>query len=56
MARHLASQLLVFATGAEIEFADRDRVEQIVDQGRATGHPIRTMIHQVVQSDLFRQP
>jgi len=55
VARHLASQLLVFSTGAEIEFADRDTVEQIVEQGRTDGHPIRTMIHQVVQSDLFRR-
>ena len=55
VARHLASQLLVFATGAEIEFADRDGVEQIVDHGRTMGHPVRTMIHQVVQNDLFRR-
>ncbi len=55
VARHLASQLLVLATGAEIEFADRDSVQQIVDEGRAAGHPVRTMIRQVVQSDLFRR-
>ena len=55
VARHLASQLPVFATGAEIEFADRDTVEGIVEQGRSGGHPVRTMIHRVVQSDLFRR-
>ena len=55
VARHLASQLLVFSTGAEIEFADRDTVEGIVEQGRSEGHPVRTMIHEVVQSDLFQQ-
>ena len=55
VARHLASQLLVFSTGAEIEFADRDTVEGIVEQGRNDGHPVRTMIHEVVQSDLFRR-
>jgi len=54
VARHVVSQLLVFSTGAEIEFADRDTVERIVDQGRDAGFPIRTMIHEVVQSDLFR--
>ena len=53
VARHLVSQLLVFATGAEIEFADRDAVEQIVAQGTDEGHPVRAMIHGVVQSDLF---
>lgn len=56
VARHLASQLLVFSTGAEIEFADRDAVERIVAHGRDQGHPIKTMIHQVVDSELFRRP
>lgn len=55
VARNLASKLLVFATGAEIEFADRDAVEEIVSNGRGNGHPINSMIHQVVQSDLFRR-
>ncbi len=52
--RHVASQLIVFSTGGQIEFADRDAIEQIIDQGRNDGHPVRTMIHRVVQSDLFR--
>jgi hypothetical protein len=55
VARNLASKLLVFSTGAEIEFADRDAVEEIVMSGRDSGHPIKTMIHSVVQSDLFRR-
>ena len=54
VARHLASQLLVFGTGAEIDFADRDAVEQILGDGRDDGFPIRTTIHEVVQSDVFR--
>ena len=54
VARHLASNLLVLATGAAIEFADRDAVEQIVEEGRTDGHPVRAMVHRVVRSDLFR--
>ena len=54
VARHLATSLVVFATGAEAEFADRDSIEQIVDQGRSDGYPLRTMIHRVVGTDLFR--
>ena len=54
VARHVASQLIVFSTGGEIEFADRDVIGQIIDQGRNDGHPVRRMIHRVVQSDLFR--
>ena len=53
VARHLASSLLVFSTGAEVEFSDRDAVERIVAEGRNERHPVRTMIHRVVQSDLF---
>ncbi len=54
VARNLASQLLVFTTGAEIEFADRDALETIVARLGDDGYPIRSMIHEVVQSDLFR--
>ena len=53
VARHLVSQLFVFSTGADIEFADRGAVDAIVEAGRAEGHPVRTMIHRIVGSDLF---
>ena len=54
VARHLTSQLLVFGTGAEIDFADREAVEQILARRRDGGYPVRTLIHDVVQSDVFR--
>jgi len=54
VARHLVSQLLVYSTGAEIEFADRAGVEEIVAKLRTDDFPFRTMIHEVAQSDLFR--
>ena len=54
VARHLTSQLLVFGTGAEIDFADRDAVEQILARRSDAGYPIRTIIHDVVASDVFR--
>ncbi|MCY3844860.1 MAG: DUF1592 domain-containing protein [Acidobacteria bacterium] len=54
VARHLTAQLLVFSTGAEIEFADRDAVETIVARLGDDDYPIRTMIHEVARSDLFR--
>ena len=54
VSRNVVSKLLVYATGAEIEFADREAVEQIVAKLRADGYPMRTMIHEVVDSDLFR--
>ena len=54
VARHVVSQLLVYATGAEIEFADRDEVERLVAELGDREYPIRTMIREVAQSDLFR--
>jgi hypothetical protein len=54
VARHLTSQLLVFGTGAEVDFADRDAVEQILARRHEEGFPVRTLIHDVVQSDVFR--
>ena len=54
VARHLVSQLLVYSTGAEIEFADRDGVEDVVEKLSDDGYPFRTMIHEVTKSDLFR--
>ena len=54
VARHVVSQLLVYATGAEIEFADRDEVDRLVAELGDRGYPIRTMIREIAQSDLFR--
>ncbi len=54
VARHFISQLVIFATGGEIEFADREELSEIIKQTSANGNPVRTIIHNVVQSNLFR--
>ena len=54
VARHLISQLVVYSTGAEIQFADREVVAEIVQRMGEYDYPIRTIIHEVVQSKLFR--
>ena len=54
VARYLISRLLVYATGAEIQFADREKVDLLAEQVRGQGYPVRTIIHAVVQSKLFR--
>ncbi len=54
IARHFTSQLITLATGAEVEFADRDEVHRIVASVADRGYPVRAIIHEVVQSDLFR--
>ena len=54
IARNFVAQLIVYATGAEIQFADRECVEQILDDVRDDEYPVRDVIHAVVQSELFR--
>jgi hypothetical protein len=53
LARNLVSQLIIYATGAPISFSDRKPIEQILDQSESTNFGVRTLIHSVVQSDLF---
>lgn len=52
--RHFVSQLVSYATGGEIQFADRDELSQILDQTKNDGYPVRSIIHAIVQSNLFR--
>ena len=54
IARHFISQLVSYATGGETEFADRDELSQIIEQTRNSGYPVRSIIHMIVQSNLFR--
>ena len=54
VARHFISQLVVYATGGEIQFADREEIERIVRETKPDAFPVRSIIHQVVQSKLFR--
>ena len=53
LARSLAAKLIVYATGAEIQFADREVVEQLVARLRAKNYGLRSLVHQVVQSRVF---
>ncbi len=54
IASHFISQLVVYATGGDIQFADREEVSKIIEQTRDSGYPVRTIIHKVAQSNLFR--
>jgi hypothetical protein len=54
LARNLAEKLIVYSTGGEIQFADREVVEQIVDAVRNKHYGFRSLIHEVVQSRVFR--
>ncbi|HEY6383093.1 MAG TPA: DUF1585 domain-containing protein, partial [Pseudolabrys sp.] len=55
LARNFAKQLTIYATGAPIRFSDRTVIEQILQQAKPTRFGIRSLIHGVVQSSLFRE-
>ncbi len=54
IARGFAEKLIVYATGAGLQFADRAVVEEIVVRAKKKGFGVRTLIHEVIQSELFR--
>ncbi|MCH1408902.1 MAG: DUF1588 domain-containing protein, partial [Verrucomicrobiales bacterium] len=54
IARNFLNQLITYATGAEIQFADREERDQILDDVRAKNYGVREMIHALVQSEIFR--
>jgi len=53
---NLAQRLAVYSTGRKIGFADRDALSAIVGQTERQGGGIRTLIHELVQSQLFQTP
>ena len=54
VARNVVAKLIEFSTGGEIEFADRDEIERILEATQADGYPLRSLIHHVVSSRIFR--
>lgn len=51
--RNLAERLVVYSTGCELLFADRDAIAAIVARTQEHGGGLRTLLHEVVQSELF---
>jgi hypothetical protein len=54
IARNLVRQLTVSATGAPVRFSDRDEVEKILAAAKGSRYGVRSLVHAVVQSELFR--
>jgi hypothetical protein len=53
LARNVARQLSVFATGAPVRFSDRPTIEAIVRKVSAKKYGVRSIVHELVQSELF---
>jgi hypothetical protein len=54
IARNLVRQLSIFATGAPVRFSDRDEIEAVLARAKGSDYGVRTMIEELVQSQLFR--
>jgi len=53
LARNIVGQLTVYATGAPVGFADRPKVEAVLDQAKEGHYGVRDLVHGLVSSDLF---
>jgi hypothetical protein len=54
LARNLVRQLSVFATGAPVRFGDRAEIEGVLSRAKAKGYGVRSLIEELVQSELFQ--
>jgi len=54
IARNLARQLVVFATGAPVRFSDRAELERILQRASARQYGVRTLVEEIVSSELFQ--
>jgi len=55
IARNLLNQLIVYATGAPTGFADEAVVDEMLLRLEPKNYGVRSMIHEIIQSDLFRK-
>jgi hypothetical protein len=53
LARNLARKLAAFATGVSVEAGDELAVDSILASSQASGYGLRTLLHEVIQSELF---
>jgi hypothetical protein len=54
IARNLTTQLIVFATGAPVQFSDRPKVEAILDRAATKNYGVKSLIQLIIESELFR--
>lgn len=54
VAKCVTKKLLTFATGREMGFSDRPEIDHIVKELDKNGDGLRTLVHLIVQSEIFR--
>ena len=55
IARNMANQLITYATGTPVRFSDREVLEEILNKSKESDYGLRSLIHEIVQSPLFRR-
>ena len=55
IARGLVEKLVIYATGAEVNFSDRAAIEKILDRAEDSNYGVRSLIREVVTSPIFQQ-
>ncbi len=53
LARNLVQQITVYATGSPIRFSDRATIDKMLARTRANDYGARSLVHEIVQSELF---
>lgn len=53
IARNFVMQLVTYATGAPIQFADRSELDQILSEHKESGYRVRSLLHAIVRSRIF---
>ncbi len=54
IARNVVKQLMIYASGAPIGFADRQEIEAILARTRTGNYGVRSIVHEIVQCKLFQ--
>ncbi len=54
IARNLVEKLVTYATGAPPRFSDRVEIEAVLDRTAAANYPVRSLIEEIVVSQMFR--
>lgn len=54
VARNLARQLVIFATGTPVRFTDRGELDRILQRASARHYGVRSLVEEIVQSEMFQ--
>ena len=53
LARNFCEKLLVYGTGSSIHFADRRKIDKIIEQTADSDYGMRSLLHATIASDIF---